>query len=127
MAWNSLGLALREAGRFDEAVAAHSHAGELFVEVADRQGEALAWLNLGLALASGRRMDEAITASERALAAYRETGDHRGAGHSGEVLAMLWTHFGDTRRARDARADAEADYLVAGADDDARRVRSKNT
>ncbi|MFI9559803.1 tetratricopeptide repeat protein, partial [Nonomuraea endophytica] len=45
MAWNNLGLALREVRRFEEAIAAHQQDLIIFREVGDRHREGTAWNN----------------------------------------------------------------------------------
>lgn len=72
MALSNLGVALNEAGRFDEAVTAHTQAVELIRETGDRHDEGIALNNLGLALRAVERFDEAIIAHTRALDIYRQ-------------------------------------------------------
>ena len=66
IAWNNLGIALRKAGRMEEAIEALTRARDLFQAAGDRQGEAGAWNNLGIALREAGRMEEAIDAHTRA-------------------------------------------------------------
>ena len=53
MALDNLGLALREVGRFEEAISAHQDAAAIFRETGDRYREGMALDNLGLALVEG--------------------------------------------------------------------------
>jgi tetratricopeptide (TPR) repeat protein len=74
-ALNNLGVALREVGRFEEAVSACQDAAAIFRETGDRHSEGLALVGLGLVLAEVRRFEEAISAHQDAVAIFRETGD----------------------------------------------------
>ena len=47
MALNNLGLALRDARRFEEAITAHLEAAAIYRETGDRHGENMALNNLG--------------------------------------------------------------------------------
>ena len=46
-ALNNLGLTLRQVGRFDEAIAAHQHAADIFRETGDQHREGIALNKLG--------------------------------------------------------------------------------
>ncbi|MGV9365556.1 tetratricopeptide repeat protein, partial [Amycolatopsis sp. NPDC003731] len=82
VASNNLGLALRAARRFDEAITAHQRAVDIYRELGDDHGEGQAWNNLGLAMQEVRRFDEAITAHQQAINIHREVGDRRGEGQA---------------------------------------------
>jgi tetratricopeptide (TPR) repeat protein len=87
MAWNNLGMALREALQLDEAIDAHIRARDLHQALRNSSGEAMAWDNLGNALAEAGRAGEAIDAHTRARDLHRTAGDsHR--------EAMAWNHLG---------------------------------
>ena len=75
IALNSLGIALRQVRRYEEAVSACRDAAAVFRETGDRHGEGSALNNLGLALAEVRRFAEAISACQDAVAIFRETAD----------------------------------------------------
>jgi hypothetical protein len=75
MARDSLGLALVEVGRVEEAISAHREGLAIYRETGDRHGEGASLNNLGLALAEAGRVEEAISAHQDAAAIYRETGD----------------------------------------------------
>ncbi|MEV0647492.1 tetratricopeptide repeat protein [Phytomonospora sp. NPDC050363] len=82
-ALNNLGVALRELRRFEEAIAAHEQAAEIFRETGNRHGEGMALGNLAIALHVLRRFGEAVTAHEQVAEIFREAGDR----HS-EVQAL---------------------------------------
>ncbi|MFF6785409.1 tetratricopeptide repeat protein [Streptomyces sp. NPDC012510] len=98
VAWNNLGLALREAGHGKKAIDAHTRALALYTH-----GKAKAWNNLGIALREEGRGEEAIDAHARARELYAAAGDlHgetaawnnlgialRGAGRTGEAITAL--------------------------------------
>jgi tetratricopeptide (TPR) repeat protein len=78
MALNNLGVALRQASRFDEAINAHQQAAKIYRETNDRHLEGEALNNLGGALVRVRRFDQAIDTLRQAVEIYRETNDrHR--------------------------------------------------
>ena len=52
-ALNNLGIALREAGRLDEAVTAYQDAAAIFRETGDKYRETMALNSLGLATGDG--------------------------------------------------------------------------
>ncbi|MEU3663170.1 tetratricopeptide repeat protein [Streptomyces sp. NPDC032940] len=90
-AWDNLGSALREAGRAEEAVDAHTRARHLYRDAGERDGEATAWDNLGLALREAGRAGEAVDAHTRACDLSRATGDRHGE-------ASVWNHLGSALR-----------------------------
>ncbi|QIJ64803.1 tetratricopeptide repeat protein [Streptomyces sp. JB150] len=86
-ALNNLGLALRQAGRAEEAIDAHSRARDLCRAAGDRHGEAGVWSNLGTALRQAGRVEEAIDADTRARDLCRAAGDRHGE-------ARAWSNLG---------------------------------
>lgn len=87
IAWNNLGNALRQTGRAEEAIDAHTRARDLFQAAGDRPREATVWGNLGSALREAGRAREAIDAHTRARDLFQTVGDrHR--------EAMAWDHLG---------------------------------
>ncbi|MEV0740794.1 tetratricopeptide repeat protein [Streptomyces sp. NPDC050549] len=86
-AWNSLGLALREAGRAEEAVDAHTRARDLCQAAGDQHREAIVWNNLGSALGEAGRAEEAIEAHTRARDLF-QTERNR------QSEAMAWNNLG---------------------------------
>ncbi|WP_078658649.1 tetratricopeptide repeat protein [Streptomyces lavendulae] len=77
MVLNNLGLALREMGRFEEAVDVQTQAAAIFRELGDRHRESQALNNLGSILREVRRFEEAIGAHTQAAAIFRELGDRQ--------------------------------------------------
>lgn len=94
VAWNNVGLALREVRRFELAIAALRVAGDIYREVGDRRAEGQVWGNLGSALQEMRRSEEALAAHQRDLNSCRELGDRRGEGMAwnslGTALQQVW-------------------------------------
>ncbi|NEY35944.1 tetratricopeptide repeat protein, partial [Streptomyces sp. PRKS01-65] len=114
MAQNNLGLALRQAGRVEEAIDAHIRARDLFQAVGDRHGEAAAWNNLGSALAQAGRAKKAINAHTRARDLHQAVGDrHREAGawnNLGSALAQA----GRVKKAINAHTRARDLFQTVG-------------
>ncbi|MER6568785.1 SAV_2336 N-terminal domain-related protein [Streptomyces sp. NPDC001093] len=90
-AWSSLGRALQETGRPEEAMEAARRALGLYQGVGDRRREAMAWQNVGDALRVAGRPEEAMEAARRALGLYQEAGDRR-------REATAWNDLGHTLR-----------------------------
>jgi Flp pilus assembly protein TadD len=67
-ALNSLGFALREVRRFEEAITAHQDAAAIYRETGDRHGEGAALHSLGVALRKAGRFEEATSAFSHAAA-----------------------------------------------------------
>src|SRR5690606_2812710 len=65
MAWNNLGLALRQVRRFEEAVDAHTRARDLYRQVGDAHGEAIAWDDRGGELREAGQRPATIDAQTR--------------------------------------------------------------
>ncbi|MES0832872.1 ATP-binding protein [Nocardiopsis tropica] len=87
MAWNGLGLAFRQVGRFEEAIEAHHRALGLLEQCGDPFSEGMAWNGLGLAFRKVGRFEEAIEAHHRAHSMHRQLGDtHR--------EAIAWNNLG---------------------------------
>ncbi|MEU6378450.1 tetratricopeptide repeat protein [Streptomyces sp. NPDC046909] len=114
IAWNNLGLALREAGRTDEAIDAHTHAHDLHQTTGDRQGEADAWNNLSVALREAGRTDEAIDAHTHAHDLYQTTGDRQGEGMAWNNLGNALEEAGRTDEAIDAHTHAHDLHQTIG-------------
>ncbi|WP_405974071.1 tetratricopeptide repeat protein [Streptomyces sp. NBC_00988] len=114
IAWNDLGIALRETGRAEEAIDAHTRARDLFQTVGDRPREAVAWNHLGGALRETGRAEEAIDAHTRARDLHEAEGDrHREATAWNNLGFALW-EAGRTGEAIDARARARDLYQAVG-------------
>ncbi|MBX9361798.1 tetratricopeptide repeat protein [Streptomyces sp. WAC04114] len=86
---NNLGIALREAGRAEEAIEVLTQAATLFSELGDRHHEGRALTNLGGALTNVDRFEEAIDALTQDLAICRELGDLHGQGVALTGLALI--------------------------------------
>jgi tetratricopeptide (TPR) repeat protein/transcriptional regulator with XRE-family HTH domain len=82
-----LGNALRLVRRFDDAVAAHERAIDLYRQLGDQHGEGSAWTNLGLALENVGRLEDALTAQQRAGGLFLRAGDQWGMG-------LAWNNHG---------------------------------
>ncbi|WP_341868960.1 tetratricopeptide repeat protein [Streptomyces diastatochromogenes] len=91
-ACTSLGIALEEVGRVEEAIEAHIRARDLFQAVGHRLGEAVAWKNLGIALRETGRVEEAIEAHIRDRHLCQAVGDRH-------LEAGAWNHLGNALRA----------------------------
>ncbi|MGX9891149.1 tetratricopeptide repeat protein [Streptomyces sp. NPDC002276] len=89
VAWDDLGNALREAGRAEEAIDAHTHARDLFQAIGNRSREGLTWNNLGNALREAGRTQEAIDAHTRVRDLFQTVRDRL---HE----AMAWDNLGVT-------------------------------
>jgi tetratricopeptide (TPR) repeat protein len=106
IASNSLGDALREVGRVEEAIDAQVCARHLFQVSGDRHNEANAWNNLGVALREVGRVEEAIDAHTGARELYRGVGDRQGE-------AMVWNNLGLALRLAGRTGEAFAAYRRA--------------
>jgi len=91
IAWESLGIALRETGRVEEAIDAHTRARDLYQTAGDRPREASAWDNLGIALHEAGRVEEAVDAHIRARDLCQVVGDRL-------REARAWNNLGTTLR-----------------------------
>ncbi|WP_330310290.1 MULTISPECIES: tetratricopeptide repeat protein [unclassified Streptomyces] len=112
-AWISLGNALREAGRTEEAIEAHTRARDLSQAAEDRQREAIAWTGLGLNLREAGRTEEPIEAHTRARDLYQAAEDrHREAGAWNNLGITLW-EVGRTEEAIEAHTRARDLYQAA--------------
>ncbi|NUQ98676.1 MAG: tetratricopeptide repeat protein [Streptomyces sp.] len=110
----SLGLALREMGRPEEAINAHTRARDLYQAVGDRQCEAIAWNNLGIALQEVGRAGEAIDAHTRARDMFKAVGDrHREAGAWNNLGGAL-RQAGRVEQAIDAHIRARDMFKAVG-------------
>ncbi|MFJ9248324.1 tetratricopeptide repeat protein [Streptomyces sp. NPDC101776] len=88
LAWDNLGIALREAGRTEEAIDAHTRAVDLNQALGDRNSEAAAWNNLGVALLDAGRTGKGIDALTRALNLAQAAGERGGE-------ATVWNNLGN--------------------------------
>ncbi|MDO0911661.1 tetratricopeptide repeat protein [Streptomyces sp. DT2A-34] len=114
-AWNGLGFALREAGRGEEAIAAHIRARDLCQAAGDRYREAASWGGLGYALREVGRAEEAIAAHIRARDMLQVLGDHYHEGMAWNGLGLALVDTGQLEEAVDAYTRAR-DLFQAGGD-----------
>ena len=113
-AWTSLGIALRQTGRAEEAIDAHIHARDLYQAAGDRLGEAIAWDNLGSALGEVGRAGETVDAHTRARDLYQAVGDRLGEARAWNNLGSALQQAGRTEEAIDAHTRARDRYQAAG-------------
>ncbi|WRY95646.1 tetratricopeptide repeat protein [Streptomyces sp. NBC_00481] len=113
-AWNNLGIALREAGRMDEAMAAHIRARDLLQAAGNRHGEAMAWNSLGIALLEAGRADEAVDALIRARNLCQAAGNHHGEARAWNNLGNALQEAGRMDEAIAAHIRARDLYQAAG-------------
>ncbi|MGW3117519.1 tetratricopeptide repeat protein [Streptomyces sp. NPDC001107] len=109
-AWNNLGLALRSAGRVEEAIDAHTRARDLHQGTQDRHREAMAWNNLGAALQQAGRTEEAIDAHTRARDLYQDTQDRHREATAWNNLGAALQRAGRAEEAIDAHTRARDLY-----------------
>ncbi|MEV6947414.1 tetratricopeptide repeat protein [Streptomyces sp. NPDC051172] len=123
IAWNNLGNALRETGRAEEAVNAHTRARDLYQAAGDRHREASAWNNLGVALWKAGRGEEAVEAYGKALEVFREFEDWYGTGQTLHNLALV--HQDAARPAHACYLQAADAYTRANAPTEAAQARTR--
>ena len=111
---NNLGLALRETGRAQEAIDAHTRARDLFKAAWELRGEAMAWNNLGNALLTAGRTEEAITAHTRARDLHQTTGDRPREARSWNNLGNALLTAGQTEEAITAHTRARDLHQTIG-------------
>jgi tetratricopeptide (TPR) repeat protein len=113
-ALSSLGAALADVGRSEEAITACQDAAAIFRETGDRHGQGEALNNLGYALADAGRSEEAITVCQDAAAILRETGDRQGEGLALAILGGALADAGRSEEAIIACQDAAAIFRETG-------------
>ncbi|MGW4914304.1 tetratricopeptide repeat protein [Streptomyces sp. NPDC004270] len=113
-AWNNLGIALREVGRTEEAVDAHTRDRDLCRAAGDRHGEVIAWNNLGIALREVGQTEEAIDAHTRARDLCRAAGDRHREATAWNNLGSALRDEGRTEEAIDAHTRARDLYQDSG-------------
>ncbi|SOD83603.1 tetratricopeptide repeat protein [Streptomyces sp. Ag109_G2-15] len=100
--WNNLGYALREIGRVEEAIDAHTRARDLYQALDDVHGEASAWDLLGYALREVGRAGEAIDAHTRARDVYQALDNLQGEAEAWDYLGLALRDVGRVGEAIDA-------------------------
>ncbi|MDX3495658.1 tetratricopeptide repeat protein [Streptomyces turgidiscabies] len=113
-AWTSLGLAMWQVGRVEEAINAHTRARDLYQGVMARTGESAAWNNLGLALRQADRVEEAIDAYARARDLCQAVGDRHREGTTWNNLGLALRQADRVEEAIDAHTRAHNLYRAAG-------------
>ncbi|MFE1441369.1 tetratricopeptide repeat protein [Streptomyces sp. NPDC058739] len=113
-AWNNLGIALREAGRVDRAVDAHTRARDLYQTERDRHHEAFAWNNLGLALRDAGRVREAVDAHTRARDLYQTERDRHREATAWNNLGLALRKAGRVQEAVDTHTRARDLFQAEG-------------
>jgi tetratricopeptide (TPR) repeat protein len=114
IAWNSLGVALQETGRAEEAIDAHTRARDLHQAAGDRQGEAGAWGNLGVALWETGRVREAIDAHTRARDLFQAARDRPREAMAWDNLGLALREAGRVGETIDAHIRARDLHQAAG-------------
>ncbi|OOC52488.1 MULTISPECIES: tetratricopeptide repeat protein [Nocardiopsis] len=110
VAWNNLGIALRQVRRFGEAIDALTRARDLYQQTDDAHGEASAWTNLGTVLWQVRRFGEAISTLTRTHEAFRQIGDAHGEASAWTSLGIALQEMGRFGEAIDALTRARDLY-----------------
>ncbi|MGW0754462.1 tetratricopeptide repeat protein [Streptomyces sp. NPDC002587] len=103
-ALNTLGCALREVRRVQEAVTAHRRAAGMCHAADDQFGEALALANLGNSLQAARQFEEAVTVLEAATRLLQELGQVYSYGMAMGSLGNALRHMQRFEEAIDAHA-----------------------
>ncbi|WP_345021397.1 tetratricopeptide repeat protein [Streptomyces shaanxiensis] len=114
IAWDHLGVALREAGRAEEAIDAHTRARDLYQATGDHESEAMAWDNLGIALREAGRTEEAIDAHTRARDLCQEAEDRHHEAGAWHNLGNAQQDAGRTEEAIDAHTQARDLFQATG-------------
>jgi tetratricopeptide (TPR) repeat protein len=94
-----LGNAYHELDRLSEAAAQYERASALFVELADRRGEAQTLANMAVIHTRQESFDEALSCYGRALEIYQEIGDRKGEGETLANIGCAHTSKGEPARA----------------------------
>ncbi|MDV9171733.1 tetratricopeptide repeat protein [Streptomyces sp. W16] len=106
IAWDGLGNALRETGRAEQAIDAHTRALDLFQATGNHSREAVTWNNLGNALRQTGRAAEAIDAHTRALDLHQRAGDRLREAIACNNLGLALREAGRVEEAIDAHTHA---------------------
>jgi len=114
IAWNNLGIALRETGRVEEAIEAHNRARDLYRAAGYRTREASAWDNLGCALRQAGWAEDAVNAHIRARDLHQAEGDRRGEAMAWDNLGFALGEAGRVGESIDARTRARDLFQAVG-------------
>ncbi|MBE8472704.1 tetratricopeptide repeat protein [Streptomyces sp. 3R004] len=113
-AWNSLGVALQQAGRAAEAIEALIQVRDLCQAAGDRLREGTAWNNLGLALQQASRAGEAVEAHTRARDLFQAVGERHGEADAWSNLGLVLHEVGRAGEAIEAHTRARNLYQTTG-------------
>ncbi|MFI5534727.1 ATP-binding protein [Kitasatospora sp. NPDC051853] len=113
-AWDTLGIALRSMGSYDEAEKAHRTALTQYQDLSDQNGEASAWNNLGSVLENMGRYDEAEKAHRTALTQYQDLSDENGEASAWNNLAIVLENMERYDEAEKAQRTALTQYQETG-------------
>lgn len=111
-AWNSLGKALLDAGREEEAIEAHIRA--LYQTAGELPGEALGWGQLGSALLAAGRTEQAIDAITRARDLFESVGHSHNHANAWNSLGIALRRAGRAEEAIEAHTRARDLNQAAG-------------
>ncbi|MFE9606716.1 tetratricopeptide repeat protein [Streptomyces hokutonensis] len=114
IAWNSLGIALQETSRAEEAIDAHTRARDLHQMIGDHHREAAALSNLGNALRETGRVEEAIDAHTRARDLFQAVGDRPSEATAWDNLGLALRETGRTGEAINAHTRARDLHQAVG-------------
>ena len=113
-ALTALGIALRNMGQVEEAIAAHQDAAAIFRETGERHREGVTLNNLGVPLQDLGRLEEAIAAHQDAAAIFREIDDRHNQGRALGNLGVVLRKAGRLEEAIAAHQDAAAIFREIG-------------
>ncbi|MGX9891145.1 tetratricopeptide repeat protein [Streptomyces sp. NPDC002276] len=114
ISWDSLGIALQETGRWEDAVDAHTRARDLHQKAGDRDGEASAWNNLGFALREAGRAGKAVDAHTCARDLFQAVRDRHGEARAWGNLGAALRETGRWEDAVDAHTRARDLHQAVG-------------
>ncbi len=99
LALNSLGVAMRLVGRFEEAIAAIQGAIQIYRDTGDWGDEGVALNSLGVGLQELQRYEEAIAVCQSAVQIFRDIGDRDSEGMALHNLGLALSHSGRFKEA----------------------------
>ncbi|WOX19907.1 tetratricopeptide repeat protein [Streptomyces solicathayae] len=105
-ALNGIGVALRNQGRFEEAIDSHIAGADICRDIGYQRGEAGAVNNLGNVLEDVGRLEEAIDARTTAVNLFKAIGNRFGEGEALSNRGLTLEAMGRTERAIDDHATA---------------------
>jgi tetratricopeptide (TPR) repeat protein len=108
------GNALMAVGMFDEAIALHEQALELFREQGEEEGAAIALMSIGVTLRNAGRPEEAVTRHRQARAIFQRVGPPYYVAAVWNNLAYAWLDSGNFDQALRAAEKAVAIFQTLG-------------